>query len=686
MTGGVLRQVHLDFHTSEVIDKVAAGFDAEAFAEQLAAAHVNSVNVFGKCHHGWSYFPSSVGRMHPGLDRDLLGEQLQALRARGIKAPVYVSVLWDDLAAVEHPEWVAVDVDGNLLARPALANTSVTQQERGWSVMDLASGVADYIVDHVAEICRTYRPDGFWFDIVSVVPSYSPAAVARMKAAGVRIDRPEEVTAYYLAVRDAFVARVGAVVRGHLPDASIAHNHTTDAWLGGTAAGQTQVDVESLPTDGTWGYSHFPVYARYARRFGLPMVGMTGRFHRSWADFGGLKTADQLAFEAGTILSAGGGIAIGDQLDPSGQLDEAVYRSIGRVFERVESLEPYLVDATHPTEAAVVAAWVPSKSDAGRRMLALSQGAVGASHLLMEHGVQFDIVDAERLRPGEYRLLVLPDDARPDAAQAEAIKACLVAGARLLVAGRALFDAEGQPVLADAPCRLVGTSPTTPSYQRLDDLAAEGSRLDPSYLYACYGEALRVSAVAGAEAQGEVVAARFNRTWEHFTSHIHAPAGSDVVGPLMTSAGQITHVAVPLFSDYAEHSYWVNSAMLATTMDELLPERLVRHDGPPWAEVTVHRQVAEPGRPERTLVHIVCYQPSRGSSGVPRIDTTHPIAGFPIVVAVPAPVLRVYDATTQAPVSFVHEGFNYVRVTPACVGPHTVIVLDHTATDHDRQS
>ncbi len=47
------RQVHLDFHTSEHIAGVADDFDAEAFADTLAKAHVDSVTCFARCHHGW---------------------------------------------------------------------------------------------------------------------------------------------------------------------------------------------------------------------------------------------------------------------------------------------------------------------------------------------------------------------------------------------------------------------------------------------------------------------------------------------------------------------------------------------------------------------------------------------------------------------------------------------------------
>ena len=82
------RQIHLDFHTSPVIPKVGADFDPVEFTATLKKAGVESINIFAKCHHGMCYYPTKVGKVHPGLKRDLLGEMITALHAEGIKAPI----------------------------------------------------------------------------------------------------------------------------------------------------------------------------------------------------------------------------------------------------------------------------------------------------------------------------------------------------------------------------------------------------------------------------------------------------------------------------------------------------------------------------------------------------------------------------------------------------------------------
>jgi hypothetical protein len=73
-----MRQVHLDFHTSELIPGIGTEFDKRQWQDALRAGHVNHVNIFAKCHHSWSYYPTKIGNPHPNLKVDLLGAQIAA--------------------------------------------------------------------------------------------------------------------------------------------------------------------------------------------------------------------------------------------------------------------------------------------------------------------------------------------------------------------------------------------------------------------------------------------------------------------------------------------------------------------------------------------------------------------------------------------------------------------------------
>ena len=98
------RQVHLDFHTSPHIPSIGAKFDKKQWQDTLKKAHVDSITCFSSCHHGWSYHPTQVGKMHPGLNFNLLRAQMDACHEINVNVPIYLTGGVNNLAAEEHPE------------------------------------------------------------------------------------------------------------------------------------------------------------------------------------------------------------------------------------------------------------------------------------------------------------------------------------------------------------------------------------------------------------------------------------------------------------------------------------------------------------------------------------------------------------------------------------------------------
>jgi hypothetical protein len=689
-----LRQVHLDFHTPGSVRPIARDFDAAAFARTMRESHVGSVNVFARCHHGFSYYPTDVGTIHPGLEFDLLGRQVEALHAEVIRAVAYVTIGWDDLAAENHPEWVIVGKDGALNARTPFTAPSIvgglSPNDAGpnaarWSLLDPATAYGDYVVDQTRELCRRYDVDGFWFDICLAVPNYSPTGLARMRDAG--IDASDDAAALAFARRSEieYLERVARIVAEEKPGADVFFNGTTDAAMGELVHCQTHLDVESLPTSpGLWGYLHYPVTSRHARTYGLPFLGMTGRFHKSWADFGGLKTADQLEYEAGTIVAAGGGVFVGDQLHPRGVPDPAVYRLVGRVFERIERLEPWLLGARATAEVAIVSD-PRTHMFGGQPATAENEEVEGAAQMFLESGVQFDVVDAGTdLR--RYRAVVLPDGITVGPALRAALEAHLERGGSLLVSNTAGLGADGRFEVPGLPVEYGGPAPTLPAYFRVDHSLAGGSELATDYDYVLYDRATLVRARPGATAHGRLSAALFERTWEHFFSHAQAPVGDPldaplaVVGAAAEGGGRVAYLAAPLFRAYRNNDYWAYREVVRAALRVILPEPLVRFDGPPWVEVGLLRQPANSTHPERLVVHLVAYHPRRTMQEVPHVDgswQTGPIRLAVRADALERPVGRCYLAPDGTAVAATTAG-GYVSLGIESPGTHTVVVIEGT--------
>ena len=94
--------VHADYNVAVV----APHYLPEATQTALQDACVDSITVFSKCHHGWSYHPTTVGATHPGLGFDLLKAQIEACHEVGIRTPVYLSAGLDERQVVQRGEWV----------------------------------------------------------------------------------------------------------------------------------------------------------------------------------------------------------------------------------------------------------------------------------------------------------------------------------------------------------------------------------------------------------------------------------------------------------------------------------------------------------------------------------------------------------------------------------------------------
>jgi hypothetical protein len=671
------RQVHLDFHTSADCEDVGAHFDPEAFAKTVKAGRVDSMTIFAKCHHGFSYYPTKVGTMHPNLGFDLMGQQIEALHSAGVRAPIYVSIMWDDLAGEKHPGWILARKDGSLLIRPPLSAESPLAGGWGWTTLDVSTEYGDYLVAQVEEICDGYDVDGFFFDICFPIPNYSPWGQAQMREADIRLDDEEEALRFAEEKLATFLDRMSKVVRARVPGATIFYNGTVTPRMAETLPHQTHFEIESLPTSsGLWGYLHYPIIARQARTYGVNFLGMTGRFHKAWADFGGLKTRDQLDYECGTVVAAGGEISVGDQLHPGGMLDPAVYRLLEHSFGRIEKLEPFLRNARPVTEVAILSEYEPGYLGSIPTNAHVAD-VDGAAQLFLEAAIQFDILDPVLGSFEGYKALVLPDGTTVDAELRAKLESYVDAGGKLIMSGTAALDHEtGGFALEGVPVSYVAPAPTVPSYMRLDETLVGNTELTTDYDYVFYNQAHRIHPRAGTTAQGELRRALFNRTWEHFTSHAQAPVGDYLSCPLVVKGENVLYFAAPLFGAYRDHDYWVYRAVALNALRDFLPQPRLRLSGPGWVEATMHSQQSSDDHPERRIVHLVSYHPRRTTQPIQHVDQSWDVSGLSVeVLSDGMPVERVYLALEGEALRFgTKDGYTRVDLPP--VGAHTVIVLE----------
>ena len=531
------RQVHLDFHTSPLIPGVGSRFDKKQFQTALKEGNVNSITIFAKCHHGMCYYPTKVGTVHPTLEPgfDLTGAMMDAAHEVGADAPVYITTGFSALDAANHPEWCMRDKAGNIM-RGGIDPDAEPDDPRpycSWDYLCMSGDYAKHIYDTTREICDRYeRLDGLFFDIVYLGDTcYCPNCLAGMKAEGLDPDDIEDAREYYRRLHLRFMDECTKILHEKHPDATIFFNSGgAEIYRPEYHDGQTHYEMEDLPT--AWGgYDKMPPRASFMSRYGKDYLGMTGKFHTEWGEFGGYKNPDALKYEALLMAMYGARVSIGDQMPPDGEMDPATYKVIGHAYRALEEAEPWC----YPAE---------STAKVGVYLCGNGASDEGLHKMLLEAHIDFEVVmPGDDL--GRFDTLILPDSVALSKDEAARVKVFTDNG------GAVLFNY--QSAVADDSFLLdAGTEkPQAPAFRQ--DYLLPGEKMPLAFgnaPFICYEAAMR-STVTDGEVLSNVVEPWFDRTYEHYCSHRNTPYRREAASyPAVVRKGKTVYLAHPLFRLY----------------------------------------------------------------------------------------------------------------------------------------
>jgi hypothetical protein len=585
------RQIHLDFHTSPAIPEIGSRFDAQQFTAALRQGHVDSVTCFAVCHHGWSYNETKIGQMHPHLSFDLLRSQFDAAKSVDVNVPVYITAGVNSRVAEKHPEWREITADG------CYGGWTQSPLAAGFKTLCFNTPYLDYLCELIEETVQHFpNADGIFLDIIHQGECCCEWCMRRMQQGGRDPRKQEDRRANAEEVLSEYYRRTTEAARRHAPEMPVFHNS------GHISRGRRDIlpyfshlEIESLPTGG-WGYDHFPVSAKYCTKLGLDVLGMTGKFHTTWGEFGGYKHPNALRYECAAMIAYGAKCSVGDQLHPSGEMDEATYRIIGEAYAEVEAKEPWCSGAEPVAEIALLSSEAAGRASADGAAAANRDNAAdtGASRVLLEEHLLFDVVDAES-DLAAYKLIVLPDDIVVTPELAARIHSAVDGGAALLLSGASGIGENG--FVFDVGASWHGRSEFQPDYV----LPAAELRSDHfSSPVVMYLRSQRIKTLDGASL-GDVYDPYFNRTYEHYCSHQHAPPRPEPSGfAAGVRNGRVVYLAHPVFSIYAAMGAVAYRDWVGRVIRSLL-EPTVRSNLPSTARVALNHQRAE----SRYVLHLL---------------------------------------------------------------------------------
>lgn len=650
------RQVHLDFHTSEHIPGVGTRFSKAQFQEALTLGHVNSITLFAKCHHSWSYYPTQLGQMHPALSFDLLGAQIEACHEIGVRAPIYYTVGWSANDAEAHPEWWSYYPSGD----PVIWNIDrdATPEKPlppvSWILLCPSGTYVDQMLAEVREICERYPVDGLFYDICFFYDCCCPNCVAGMQAQG--IDPQDEAGrhAYNAQKWDGFMQACRAIIQERHPEATVFFNGSAGMKTPvSVLENQTHFELEDLPT--TWGgYDKFPLRSKYFHTMGKAMLGMSGKFHTSWGEFGGYKHPDAIRFEAASMIAFGASCSFGDQLHPCGEMDLETYRNIGAGYAYVEQIEAYGLGGR---PCANLGLYIDGDTP----------DAQGVANMLFEHQIDFEVVTATS-DLDKYETIILTGARYVDEAEAARLQAYVDAGGSLLIMGDSALHPERDTLMFDVGGMYVGTGQFDVDYLAVGAALADGVVRSPIL---CYTPAARI-----APTDGEVLAAiyepYFSRTHGKFCSHMNTPPQPEPaahVGGLQK--GRIIYLPHAFGRLYHDHGARMHREIVINALRRLYTQQTLTVELPSVGRVNLLHQ------PEarRYVAHLLYAPPlQRGRCLV--IEDMVPLYNIPVTLRVPETIATVSLPLDGETLPTAQDG-GAVSVTVPKLAGHQVVVFGY---------
>lgn len=635
------RHVHLSFHNDEQTPALAANFNPDAFARTLQGAHVQAVTCFARCDYGWLYYdsPQFPDRVHPNLmQRDLLAQQVDACRRLGLRVLAFTPLQRDALSARRHPDWRV-------------------QRSEAPALLCLNSDYRSFLKAHVRELLAHLPLDGLIFGGCEPLSCACSRCSEGMRAAGLDPTSPLARRTYGLQIYQNCLSEITSLVQAERRDISLAFEGATP---------------DDLPPDVLAMLSHFEFDVQRGHHTGgalplsyrqgaLPCVGRTSRFRGLQSDPYTYRDDAALAFDCAALFSQGCAVSISDRLPPSGKLDAHAYKQIGSLFAGLALKAAWGADAAPLPEIGVL-----DPTPFGGDVASLH----GCIRLLRQGAYQFELIGAEAaFEP--YTVLILPDAATADAMLAARLEAYLARGGRLFASYHAGMNPQKSAFALPALGVRLAAADEVHSTRTGGDFLLPGAALAtglPSAPQHMVAAGVAVAAQDGARILADLFAPQFQPT---DPTH-HAPPAQQPCGPAIVATDNTVYFAHNIFAKADSFAPgWIRT-LFSNAMGLLLPEPLVRHDGP----ATLCTTVTEQAKHNRWLLHL--QHDTRGLGGAlpATLDEEIPLYELKFSLKVPRSVCRVAVRPQHYTIlEFWESGDRLEFVIPVVQG-HTMISVE----------
>ena len=710
--------------------EMARWLDPQLYVRTLKRLGIQVLYHHAKNHTGVSCYATKLGhRFSPMGDRDFFGELVQACRAGGIVPGAMFQVGMDELAAVQHPDWLQMDATGKTTRFRLCPN------HPEWRAR---------VFGQTEEIVR-YDIGAFMFDELSFgwtnigTACYCPHCRAAFRAAaGAEMPAEENwddplwkrfVRWRYDSIAG-FLREAGELIRRTNPRVAFTEVYYAgggQSWKAGWASEATAAPLDYLLVDRS-SVGALSVTCRGFRALSRrrPDMAVGGAFtvktpDYSYTDNEMPTTAPMFLADVMTVLANG----VTPGFESQGWYNRAfwnkrkatmaspqfdpLYRQAAREIRR---REPWLGGA-EPVRYGALLYSENSKDFYGRNdPERYAQSYLGWYKALLDRQTLFEVISDRHLNPrdlSQYAFLALPNAACLSDEQAEAIRAYVRDGGGLLASYlTSLLDAEGVPRKDFALADVLGATYVSGLEDDYNLQLRNPARRDQFFMHfrrshpliegaVCPGETFTLpapTALVRAAGGGAGVGCfhirrkdglKFEGRADGVSGHGRDEATDH---PVMVTRrfgkGRVVYFPGRMGSSYGIHGHPVVHRMLLNALGRVAAWRNpVEVKAPKCVEVTAFNQTAQ----QRLVVHLVNYQsiPYRAHlnnnmpfGGTPPVEEILPV--FDLQVRVDASrfgkLRAVYEAPARTPLKWRRDGQGGIRIALPRLDIHTMVVAE----------
>lgn len=565
------RMLHFDFHTSAEIEDFGKNINAAEIAQMFRDVNAEYINFFARCNKGFSYYPTKIGKMHPYLKFDLLGEMIKECHAQNIGITAYANGVLNHAVLIEHPEWCKQSKDSKTFVCDVENDVHFFRQGC------FNTPYRQHLLSEIREML-SYDPDGIFIDCLLPEKCYCPVCRAKMAELGIDIEDDKAVFKYACDVLLELFAEIKSIIPegkrlflNSYPYEAISHF-------------MTQTELECLPTDG-WGYEYFLAQAPYYRNLNDDALYMSGCFVDGWGDFGGKKEMASVENDIYDALVYGYSPAVSDHMHPRDGLDKEFYKELGKRYAFVKKLEKWTEGTKIYAEVGVLRNKVTHKNIDSK--MEDGAGDRGVARMLSELKICFDVIN-EDLDFSKYKLLILPDNIEITdklKSKLEDFKGCVISSGKSIVSG-------GIWSYIDEYC---------------DDTNTHGFYNWDGKVYGMYDCGIRMKSKCSVS---DYIEPYFNAEYFNDDFHYYVPPKDSEGYSAVAVSGRYAHIAFNVFGAYLDHGGVFHKKLVDKLIDELMGERKITTTLPSTSRVSL-------AVGESDVLHVkVTFPEIRGKRGI----------------------------------------------------------------------